>query len=235
MEEKAMIVGIMQPYFFPYFEQFRLISACEKWVVFDTAQFTRKTWITRNRILNREKGLGYISVPIRHTGQVISINEAPIDNDQNWRGKVMDRLKPYHSEAPQYEVVREFVGDTLTGEFESVATLNTVILKAVCNYLGIATPILIASKLAIAMPDQCEPGEWALHISKSLGASEYRNAAGGRSLFDEELYANNGINLSFHEHTARKYSTGGFDFKEDLSIIDWMMWNDRKTLQDWLA
>lgn len=234
MERESRIVGIMQPYFFPYFEQFRLIAACDLWVVFDTPQFSHKTWVTRNRILNRDKGTAYVSVPVRHTGLATAIKDALIDLDRDWRGQVMNKLKVYQKEAPRYATVRGLVGDTLAGSHETVATLNTAILRAVCGYLGIATPILVASSLAIDMPSHCEPGEWALHISKSLGASEYRNAAGGKALFDSELYASNGIILSFHEHHPRSYPTGSFDFVENLSVIDWMMWNDRETLREWL-
>lgn len=230
-----MIVGIMQPYFFPYFEQFRLISACNQWVIFDTVQFTRKSWVTRNRILNRDKGSAYVSVPVKHTGLATAIKDAPIDADRDWRSQVMNKLKVYQTEAPHYAIVRSLIGDTLAGGYETIATLNTALLRAVCGYLGIVTPILVSSTLTIDMPEQCKPGEWALHISKSLGASEYRNAAGGRALFDDNLYASNGIILSFHEPHPRNYPTGSFDFVEDLSVIDWMMWNDRGTLQEWLA
>ena len=234
MESESKIIGIMQPYFFPYFEQFRLIAACDLWVVFDTTQFSRKSWITRNRILNRDKGTAYISIAVRHTGLATMIKDAIIDLDQDWRSQVMNKLKVYQTEAPHYASVRDFIGDTLAGNHETIATLNTTILQAVCGYLGITTPILVASSLTMDIPDQCEPGEWALHISKNLGASEYRNAAGGKALFDSELYASNGITLSFHEHCPRIYPTGSFEFTENLSVIDWMMWNDRETLQEWL-
>lgn len=235
MECKSKIIGIMQPYFFPYFEQFRLIAACDLWVVFDTAQFTRKSWITRNRILNRDKGTAYVSIPVQHTGLATLIKDALIDINQDWRNQVMDKLKVYQAEAPHYAIVRDFIGDTLAESHETIATLNTTILRAVSSYLGIATPILVASSLTLNMPDQCAPGEWALHISKNLGASEYRNASGGRDLFNNEIYASNGIILSFHEHRPRHYTTGSFNFVEDLSVIDWMMWNDREILQEWLV
>jgi hypothetical protein len=235
MEIEKKIVGIMQPYFFPYFEQFRLIDSCDLWVVFDTVQFSRKSWITRNRILNRDKGTSYVSVAVRHTGLGTSIKDAQIEQSRDWRAVIMDRIKIYQTEAPNYAVVRDFIGDTLQANHQTVAELNTAILVAVCRYLGISTPILVASSLSLDMPGQCEPGEWALHISKNLGASEYRNAAGGKSLFDPVLYAENGIELSFHVPRPRAYRTGSFSFVEDLSVIDWMMWNDRELLQGWLA
>ncbi|MEW5965586.1 MAG: WbqC family protein [Pseudomonadota bacterium] len=228
-------VGIMQPYFFPYFEQFRLIAACDLWVVFDTAQYTRKSWMTRNRILNRDKGTAYVSLPVRHTGLDTRIKDALVDDTQDWRGKLMDRLRVYQTEAPHYAAARKLVGDAISGRHETLAALNTAILKNVCGHLGIATPIEVASALPLDLPEACAPGEWALHIAKQLGATEYRNAVGGVGLFDPDLYARHGIALSFHEHRPRTYATGSFDFVADLSVIDWLMWNDRDTLAAWLA
>ena len=59
-----MILGVMQPYFLPYLEHFRLIAACDRWVVFDTVPYRRKTWMNRNRIINRETTWSFVSVPI---------------------------------------------------------------------------------------------------------------------------------------------------------------------------
>lgn len=235
MKRESRLVGIMQPYFFPYFEQFRLIAACDSWVIFDTAQFSRKSWMTRNRILNRDKGWSYVSVPVKHTGLATTIRSALVDDAQDWRARLMDKLKVYQGEAPHYAVVRELIGQAVAPRFETIAALNTATLKAVCEYLDIRTPMQVASEMTLDIPDDCEPGEWALHIAKGLGASEYRNAAGGVALFDPDLYARNGITLSFHEHRPRHYATGRLDFVDNLSVIDWLMWNDAATLKAWLA
>ncbi len=235
MGDASKIVGIMQPYFFPFFEQFRLIAACDLWIVFDTPQFSRKSWINRNRILNRDKGWTYLSIPVQHRGLGTPIKDALIATNQDWRAQLMDKLKVYQKEAPFYITVCDLVRDALAPNHETIAQVNTAILRVVCHYLKITTPVQLASELAFDLPERCAPGEWALHISKNLGATEYRNAAGGTALFDETLYAKNGIRLSFHEHCARSYATGSFEFVSDLSVIDWMMWNDPDVLRTWLA
>jgi len=118
---------------------------------------------------------------------------------------------------------------------ESLAELNFRTIAAVNAYLGISTPLVMASALDFQTPAHCAPGEWALHIAKHLKASEYRNAAGGVELFDEAQYAKAGIKLTFHAHEQRRYLTGSLPFVEGLSVIDWMMWNDPIQLREWLA
>jgi hypothetical protein len=234
MKKSDKIVGIMQPYFFPFFEQFRLIASCDVWVAFDTVQFSRKSWITRNRILNREKGTSYISVPVRHFGLGTVIKDAQIDTDKDWRNAVLDKLKIYQHSAPFYSVARDLIADAMPQGETFVSMLNINALRSVCQYLDIGTPIISASSLTFDIPSECEPGEWALHISKSLDATEYRNAAGGVALFDSALYQQHGIRLRFHEHKPRTYHTGNFAFVQDLSIVDWLMWNSKEQLREWL-
>lgn len=230
-----MIVGVMQPYFLPYFEHFRLMAACDQWVVFDTAQFTRKTWMTRNRVLNREKGTAYISLPVQHTGLDTPVRDALLDNGQNWRDKLFGRLRVYEREAPCYAAVIAGLTDALADDFRTVTEVNVALLRWACRELGITTPLRLCSEMAVPFPENCGPGDWALHVAKAVGATEYRNPSGGRALFDPDLYARNGVTLSFHEHRPQTYDTGSLPFVPDLSVIDWMMWNPPARLRDWLS
>ncbi len=228
-------VGIMQPYFFPYLEHFRLIAACDQWIVFDTVQYARKSWMNRNRILNREKGWSYVSVPVRHTGLETSVMYAELDETQDWRGTLLGKLRVYEREAPNYRQVRTLIGDAITVSAYSLAELNTHLLGVVMAALDIKTPLMRASALSFQAPADCPPGEWALHISRHLGATEYRNPSGGIALFDPDLYASQGIKLSFHQHRDFHYRTGTFTFVPGLSVIDALMWSPPAQLRDWLA
>jgi len=58
-----MRVGIMQPYFLPYIGYFQLINLCDKFVIYDDIQFTKRGWINRNRILARGQPLT-VTIPV---------------------------------------------------------------------------------------------------------------------------------------------------------------------------
>lgn len=229
-----MIIGVMQPYFLPYFEYFRLINACDRWVVFDVAQFTRKTWMSRNRILNRENGTSYISIPVKHTGAKLKITDAQIDNATDWHRKLFDQLRVYASEAPHYRRVIALLDSAIQKDQDSLCSLNVNLMRAVCAYLDISTPVSLCSEMNIEFPPDCGAGEWALHVAINQGATEYRNPSGGRELFDPQQFASHGISLSFHQHSPRTYQVGRFRFVSDLSIVDYLMWNDPTTLKAWL-
>ena len=227
-----MILGVMQPYFLPYLEHFRLIAACDHWIIFDTVSYRRKTWMSRNRILNREATWGYISVPVVRgatQGPVAAASISSID----WRQTLEDRLRVYAYEAPFYEETCELVGEIVAPDHATLADLNTWGLRLICEYLGIETPCERLSEMTLDLPDYAGPDEWALLISKGLGADEYRNASGGRGLLDPEQFEAAGIRLSFHEPRPLSYATGSFTPVPDLSIIDPLMWCGREVVSGW--
>ena len=85
----SLKLAIMQPYFFPYIGYFHLIQKSDLFVVFDTAQFPRRSWVSRNRILNRETHWSFISIPVEKrsfvNGQQTAIQSVEISNHLDWR------------------------------------------------------------------------------------------------------------------------------------------------------
>ena len=228
-----MILGVMQPYFFPYLEHFRLIAACDRWVVFDTVRYRRKTWMSRNRIVNRDTGWCHVSVPVVKGATRGSVAEARLGGE-NWRATLNDRLKAYTHEAQFYAETRALVHEVVAPEHVTLADLNTWGLQVICRHLDITTSIERLSELALDLPEHAGAGEWGLLIAEALGADEYRNAAGGRELFDPAQFKAAGIRLSFHEHRPVRYATGSFAPLPDLSIIDPLMWCGRDVVRGWV-
>lgn len=230
-----MILGIMQPYLFPYFEHFRLISACDLWIVFDTVKYQRRSWMNRNRLLDRQKGWSYFSVAVSKAEEEENVAKVQLAEPLHWQKKLLDRMRIYEREAPCYAAMMGILKEVVDRGPSHLIDLNVAGLQSVCNYLEITTPIKRLSELDLSLPDACPPGEWALHISKRLGAAEYRNPSGGRDIFDPQQFQDAGIQLSFHEHRSIRYATGSFDFVPDLSVLDPLMWVEKKQLQEWLA
>ena len=225
-------LGIMQPYFFPYIEYFRLISNSDLWIAFDTVKYNKKSWMSRNRILNKDKGWSYINVPISKADHGVSVRKARVVASADWRGRIFGKLGIYKRSAPHYSVVVRMLNDIFDEEHVGLASLNLSALAHLCRFLEIDTKIVALSELSLDLPNQCPPGEWALYICKAVGAKKYINASGGRELFDPDLYRRAGIDLTFHGHIDFRYDTGPFEFVPDLSIVDALMWVGAETVRD---
>ncbi len=229
-----MRLGIMQPYFFPYLEHFRLMASCDRWVVFDTVEYRRKTWMNRNRILNRDKGWAYITAPVVKAPHTTQVSDVALANHIPWRSRLMDQVRVYERRAPHFDETVSLINSVVAADHEQLVGLNVAALNAVSGSLDVATEIVRLTDLDLELPANCGPGEWALFIAKEMGATEYRNPAGGRDLFDPSQFAAHDIHLSFHQPLNARYPTPGFEFVPDLSIIDVLMWVDGPQLRSWM-
>lgn len=230
-----MKLGVMQPYFFPYTQQFRHIGQCDRWIVFDTPKFSRKTWESRNRIADRNTGWSYLSVPVAKGATSGSIGEAPLATEIDWRAGLLDKLRVYQASAPHYRETLDWIEQCIAPEMATLGELNTRILTQTCLRLGIETPIERLSDLSLDLPSSAGPGDWGLLISKAVGADRYSNAEGGQHLFDAEVYRRQGVELEFYQRRPLDYPTPGFPFTPDLSIIDAAMWMGWQALSAWCA
>ena len=225
-----MILGIMQPYFFPYLGYFDLIHYSTRWVVFDTVQYIRHGWVNRNRILHPEKGWQYITVPLAKHSRETLIQDVRVSNDDSWRGRILGQLQHYRKKAPFYHDVYELVQECLSIPERSLSRLNVLIIERLCSFLGIRFDYAFFSDMELALGPVTEPGDWALRISEELGAEEYVNPPGGEHLFDKSKFAESGILLTIREFPIFYYNCNGYLFEPHLSLIDGLMWNPAATV-----
>ena len=234
-----MKLGIMQPYFFPYLGYFDLINCVDKWIVFDTAQYIRHGWINRNRILHPKEGWQYIIVPLRKHSRDIAIKGVQINNDLDWKRRIIGQLQHYKRRAPYFRETIAFVEDCLFGDClglgeSSISRLNAFILNKVCTRLGIRFDYDFFSEMNLELGPVEGPEDWALRISEEMGAEEYMNPLSGADLFDEQEFADSNVKLTLRNLPPFEYSCRGYEFIPGLSIIDLFMWNEPETIKQYL-
>lgn len=236
MEVKKLRVGIMQPYFFPYIGHFQLISHVDKWIVFDDVQYIRHGWINRNRILHPTNGWQYITVPLLKQGHKELIKNTKINNNIDWKVKIINQLAHYKNIAPYYDKTIKLIQEALNVETNHITILNVNILKVICSYLEIPFNYQISSDMNFDYSNVKESDDWALEISMQLGADEYVNPIGGKELFDQEKYDSQGIKLSFLSSNSDelKYKQGKKPFEPALSIIDVFMFCSQNEIKKML-
>jgi hypothetical protein len=226
-----MRLGIMQPYFFPYLGHFALIAAVDEWVVFDIPQYTRKSWINRNRVLHPAAGWQYISIPLADSSIHIRISDARIACIQDQERYVLGKVSHYRRRAPYYKEVCEVIRHTFAAAPDhSLVSLNIGGLRSVCQYLALPFHYRRCTELTFDFPEQLHPGGWAPWIAARLGADTYINPIGGRELFDPSEFARGGVALQFLDFSPFDYETPGYKYESNLSILDVMMWNEPEAI-----
>jgi hypothetical protein len=221
-----MKLGIMQPYFFPYFGHFALVAAVDEWVVFDVTQYTPKTWMNRNRILHPKESWQYVTVPLSNSSIATRIHEARVLDLAQTKTSLLGKLSSFRKQAPYFGQIEQMLRETFERvDSDSLCKLNVEGLKAVCRYLDLPFSYRICSELDLDYPPEMGAGDWAPFICDKLGASEYVNPAGGRALFDPAHFQRLGITLSFIDAQAFSYDCSPYRHEPNLSIIDVLLWN----------
>lgn len=232
-----MKLGIMQPYFFPYIGYWQLMGAVDEWVFFDDVQFIDKGWINRNRILHPEahKEWQFITLPLKGRGQFDKIRDVRVDFSKSWKKQVMGKLTGYRRIACNYHETVDFVDYCLDEGEENLSVLVIATIKKISENLGINPRFHVQSHLSVEVESVSHPGQWGLHISSAMGASEYINPLGGRSIFREKEFNDRGIGINFMKCELAPYPQGNRSFCPDMSIIDVMMFNSSEEIRRMLS
>jgi hypothetical protein len=219
-----MRVGLMQPYFFPYIGYLQLIAACDRFVVFDDAQFVKRGWVNRNRILVGSEAR-WITMPVAAASSSLPILRRKYLLGDRLANRLPSRIAGAYRGAPRFKATMSLVEEILTFSDPNVASFNVNLLCRIAAYLDIETAIQRSSE--INKDNSLVGGEnRVLDICKRLGAKTYINPIGGRELYTREAFAQQGIELRFLTCAAEPYSQRASDFVPFLSIIDVLMFND---------
>lgn len=230
-----MNLALMQPYFFPYVGYFDLICNCNRFVVFDEAQYIKQGWINRNRVLHPGEGWQYVTVPVQKHRSSTRIGQVSIVPDDSWKSKLKARLTHLKSHAPHYAETMDLLDDCLDSDERSISKFNVAIIEKICRFLGIEFNCSYISELGLDLGSGLGPGDWALQLARRLKARNYVNLPGGEDLFDAAAFQKSDIGLCIRKIEPFVYSTGKYVFQENLSIIDVLMWNSVTEIRRYLS
>lgn len=225
-----MKLGIMQPYFFPYIGYFQLIAAVDRFVLYDNIKYTKKGWINRNRFLLNGKDEMF-SVPLKADSDYLDVRDRRIAPDFD-RRKLLARIGQAYRKAPFREPAFAVFEKAVTNPEPNLFGYIHRSIQDVCAYLGIATPIVPSSGLAV---DHALQGQdKVLALCREAGATVYVNAIGGQELYAPEAFAARGVELRFLKSRPIEYPQFGAGFVPWLSILDVMMFNSPETIRGFL-
>ena len=191
-----MKVAIMQPYFLPYIGYWQLIHAVDKFVILDDVQYITKGWVNRNKIIVNGKE-NWITIPLKNANRNRMINEIEICDKSLWLPKFERSIKYNFKNSIFFKEIYELIDCILNNEENNLSKFLLNSISSICNYLGIKTDILVSSSCS---PKRELKGESRIiEICKNIGASSYINLPGGKNLYNNSSFSEEGIDLHFLE------------------------------------
>lgn len=225
----------MQPYLFPYIGYFQLITAVDRFVVYDDVNYIKQGWVNRNNIL--VQGQPYLfTLPLKNASSFAKINEIQVNEKLygNWKKKFLRTLQQSYNKAPYFKEAFDLISSILDTEKKEIgiSELATSSILKICNYLSIETEI--AGSSTAYKNDDLSGQDRVLDICKKEEATEYINPIGGQKLYSKKDFEEQGIELNFVETVPVAYEQFNHDFIPALSIIDVLMFNSPETIKKML-
>ncbi|MDP1571632.1 MAG: WbqC family protein [Vicinamibacterales bacterium] len=225
-----MTLGIMQPYFLPYLGYWQLLARVDAFVVYDNIQYTKKGWINRNRYL-RDGEPAWFTVPLKKASDYLDVREREVAPDFD-RAKLLRALASSYRTAPQFDAVFPLVERVVRAPKAHLFDYVHHSLIETAAFLGVATPIVVSSTVAIDHTLAAE--RRVLALCEAIGAEAYLNPVGGQALYSAAAFAARGVRLQFLRPQLREYPQCGRPFVPGLSILDVLMFNSRDTVREML-
>jgi hypothetical protein len=228
-----MKLAIMQPYFFPYIGYFQLMNAVDEFILYDNIEFSKKGWVNRNRILVNGKDVMF-TLPLKKDSDFLHIGDRYLaDIWSTEKINLLNKIRETYRKAPFFNAAFPIVEQSVLYSENNLFKFILNSLVQVKNYLGIATPLVVSSHIAIDHGLKSE--DKVIALCKNRNATVYINPIGGLELYDRSRFKDEGIELHFLEANNIQYTQFGQPFVPFLSMIDVMMFNSAQQIAGFLS
>jgi hypothetical protein len=229
IEALNRVVGIMQPYFFPYIGYFQLMAACDVFVFHDDVQYIKAGWVNRNRILV-SGAPSWITMPVVYAPHSAAINARSYLLRSREAAALPRRIAAAYRAAPRFALVMPLILELLKSGEGNVSGFNVRSLLELASHLGITRPtFVLASELD--MDHSLSGTARVLEICRCVGADQYINLPGGKHLYHQEEFRRHELQLGFLQPGEVNYAQFGDPFVRWLSIIDLLMFNAPEAME----
>jgi WbqC-like protein family len=210
-------VAVLQSNYIPWKGYFDVIRSVNEFVLFDTAQYTRRDWRNRNRI-KTQAGPAWLTIPVIVGGRYLQTIEETEISDPSWNQHHWKTLVHSYARAPHFDAYRaRFEELYLDCREKLLSRINYRFLLAICEILGITTRFTWSSEYPQTEGKTERLVEWC----KALKATEYLSGPSAKAYIDESLFAAAGIKLRYMDYSGYpEYRQLHPPFDHAVSIVD---------------
>jgi hypothetical protein len=227
-----MKIAINQPYFLPYLGYFQLIAAADLFVAYENVAYTKRSWISRNRLQGKAREPYFMSLPTVNATNGTLIRDIHLhDTAPRELAKLIRRIRTDYAKANCFNEVFVEVEEMLkAAPLSTLAAFNNYCLKWICDVLDIKVKLSLENDDLLVFEgvlrekkghkDFDAKSQRIFGLASHFGANHYLNLAGGRDIYNCNEFMENGLKLSFMEIPNIDYPQFQGSFTPHLSILD---------------
>lgn len=208
-------LAISQSNYIPWKGYFDLIASVDRFVVYDSVQFTKNDWRNRN-LIKTQAGPLWLSIPvgsdIRRRIMEVELPSSP------WRDKHWKSIAAAYARAPFFAQVAAWLEPLYRQAQDTrLSGFNVRLMRAVCAYVGVHTEIVVHD----GVQREQDRVMRLVEICQRHGAQTYVSAPAGQQYIDPECFGRNGLALEWFDYAGYPcYPQLHGPFVHQVSILD---------------
>ncbi|WP_306567853.1 WbqC family protein [Aquabacterium sp.] len=210
-----MKLAISQSNYIPWKGYFDLIASVDRFVLYDTVQFTKNDWRNRN-LIKTQCGVQWLSIPvgasIHRTIQEVALPQT------SWRIKHWKSLVAAYARTPFFVDVASWLEPIYLQKSDlTLSDFNARLIRAVCHYLGIRTEIVFDD-------GRCRQQDRVLKLVELChrhGADTYVSAPAGKNYIEAGIFQAHDVRLEWFDYPDYPtYAQLHGPFVHRVSVLD---------------
>jgi len=211
-------IAILQSNYIPWKGYFDIINNVDEFILYDTAQYTKRDWRNRN-LIKTDQGLMWLTIPVKQKQRSQSILDTEIDYP-GWARKHWKSIEKYYKKTPYFgeysERFKELYLERVP-QLHSLSHINHLFLTSICEVLGINTVFSCSSDFCLLEGRD----ERLLGMCKDAGATTYLSGPAARGYLDVDLFQRSSIEAEWMDYTSYpEYRQLYPPFDHGVSILD---------------
>ena len=193
----------MQPYFFPYLGYFQLIEKVDKFVLYGNVTFRKKSFITRNSLVdnaNRQEDIRVFVQKASSNSLIIDIKLV----DSDWKQRLTRQVRNIYANAPYFSECYPLLEALILNPAVDLHTYNSETIAGICDLLHIKTSIIIENNRLAEIENSLDSNlelpvstQRVIKLCEFYDAQTYCNPEGGVELYSKCMFAKHNVGLSF--------------------------------------
>lgn len=210
-----MRVAAIQSSFIPWRGYFDFIASVDLFVIYDDVQYSSGSWRNRNRI-KTSNGANWLTIPVKRKNLNQKIIDVEIDYSRSWQKKHSGAWSQNYRNAPYFSAIMALLDEYLTEPYETINLLNVSLIRRICDYLDLTTPLIHSSNFNL----QGHKTDRLIDLLKKLDATSYLSGPSADAYLDKEVFRLNDIQLEYKSYDFAPYPQLWGDFVGEVTVLD---------------
>ncbi len=222
-------IAIIQSNYIPWKGYFDIINMVDEFILYDDVQYTKNDWRNRNRIKTRD-GAQWITIPVHQHTLSQKIRDTKVAGNA-WRKKHWKTIIVNYSHSKHFKEYRDIFEDHYLNRNEQfLSEINYCFINLINGILDINTKISWSTDYQ----SSSSKTERLVNLCNITGASEYITGPAAREYLDEELFAGEGIRITYMDYSGYpEYHQMHPPFEHRVSILD-LIFNEGLRAKDFM-